>query len=343
MLDQLDEGWSVSARSRDDRLTHHTSLDDAIDWSFRLLDDGERELLLVLSAFRGPFDLAAAARIADHDLLTTADRLAQLVEKSLVQSAPGRAGRRCRLLETVRAFATIRVDPAIEAAMRDRHARYFADQVTTLGALVPGGGRRCVGPTRGRARRRARRARARGRERRRGDGGRARPDHASRSRRRVRDGRSSHGAVELPGIEDQPAYVALLATRRGRGPHGRPAARSQPRPGLHVEGDLAQHPRLCWILPQATGGSFVEGADCCMVGAEARAPTARLNPSCSQRPRSTAAPATSRPRSTRLGALPSRDRQPFVAGVPRALLRSTGHRCGDGAAQPKRSGDCRRG
>ncbi len=275
MLDQLDEGWSVSARSRDDRLTHHTSLDDAIDWSFRLLDDGERELLLVLSAFRGPFDLAAAARIADHDLLTTADRLAQLVEKSLVQSAPGRAGRRFRLLETVRAFAAIRVDPAIEAAMRDRHARYFADQVTTLGALVPGpeeddaSARLAVEL----------------------DDVHAAFEHAaasgdvamaaelasgprlSLSTESARWAQLARRAVELPGIEDQPAYVALLASAAWGAvlTADLPLARELALRGLHVEGDLAQHPRLCWILPQATGGSFVEGADCCMVGAEVAA------------------------------------------------------------------------
>ena len=62
ILEQLDAGWSVSVPRRDHGPAHHLSLDDAIDWSFRLLDDGERDLLVLLSIFRGPFELAAATR-----------------------------------------------------------------------------------------------------------------------------------------------------------------------------------------------------------------------------------------------------------------------------------------
>jgi hypothetical protein len=36
-------------------------------------------------------------------------------------------------------------------------------------------------------------------------------------------------------------------------------------------GDPAQHPRLCWIWPQATGDSFAEGANKCVAGAEVAA------------------------------------------------------------------------
>ena len=54
ILEQLDAGWSVSVARRDQGPARHLSLDDAIDWSYRLLDDGERSLLLVLSTFRGP-------------------------------------------------------------------------------------------------------------------------------------------------------------------------------------------------------------------------------------------------------------------------------------------------
>ena len=67
--------------------------------------------------------------------MTTADRLAQLVDKSLVQSASSRAGRRFRLLETVRASRSTRIErrgrrggarPALRvlrARGRDRSAR----------------------------------------------------------------------------------------------------------------------------------------------------------------------------------------------------------------------------
>ena len=82
------------------RPERQVSLADAIDWSFRLLGEDERSILLSLSTFSGAFDVAAASAVAGTDVMTTADRLLQLVDQSLVQSVPGRAGRRFRLLET---------------------------------------------------------------------------------------------------------------------------------------------------------------------------------------------------------------------------------------------------
>jgi DNA-binding winged helix-turn-helix (wHTH) protein len=54
ILEQLDAGWSPSTVRRDEAPAHHRSLDGAIEWSFLLLDDGERDLLLTTGIFRGP-------------------------------------------------------------------------------------------------------------------------------------------------------------------------------------------------------------------------------------------------------------------------------------------------
>ena len=271
ILEQLDAGWSVSVTRRDQGPAHHLSLDDAIDWSYRMLDDGERALLLVLSTFRGPFDLAAASAVAGIDALTTADQLAQLVDKSLVQSAGGPAGRRFRLLETVRAFTAARIDDATAATARDRHAVYFAQQVDVLGARVPGPDE---------------------------DDACARLaveledvlaayDHAvacgdldtavrlaagPRLMLSTDGARWAHlalKAVELPGVDTHPEYVSLLASAAWGAVliADLPKARALANAGLALVGDPAQHPRLCWIWPQATGGSFTEGADCCEAGA----------------------------------------------------------------------------
>ena len=128
----------VGGAARTARPERQVSLADAIDWSFRLLGDDERSLLLSLSTFRGAFDVAAASAVAGTDVMTTADRLLQLVDQSLVQSVPGRAGRRFRLLETVRSFTARRLDATLAAAARDRHAAYFAARVDELGERVPG-------------------------------------------------------------------------------------------------------------------------------------------------------------------------------------------------------------
>jgi predicted ATPase/DNA-binding winged helix-turn-helix (wHTH) protein/class 3 adenylate cyclase len=275
ILEQLDAGWSMAVARRDQAPAHHVSLDDAIDWSFRLLEPGERDLLLVLSTFRGPFDLAGTAAVAGGEPMPIADRLAQLVDQSLVQSATGPAGRRFRLLETVRAFAAARLDVDAAVAARDRHAAYFADRVEELGALVPG-------PDEDRASVElaielddVHAAFAHAAERGEVDTA-ARLASGPRLALSTTSARWAHlalRAVAIPGIEAHPDHVALLASAAwGAVLVGDlPCARALAADGLALVGSPAGHPRLCWIWPQATGGSFAEGADCCLAGASAAA------------------------------------------------------------------------
>jgi hypothetical protein len=46
-----------------------------------------------------------------------------------------------------------------------------------------------------------------------------------------------------------------------------PRSRDLARAGIAIVGDPAHHPRLCWIWPQATAGSYAEGAAGCVEGA----------------------------------------------------------------------------
>jgi predicted ATPase/DNA-binding SARP family transcriptional activator len=273
ILAQLDEGWPVAATRRATGPAHHNSLDETIDWSYRLLDEADRALLLQLSTFHGSFDLAAVTAVADVVPMRAADLLARLVDKSLVQSRVGRAGRRLRLLDTVRRFAAARLDDAAAAVARDRHAAHFADQVTSLGAAIPGAAedhalarlavelddvtaafaqaiersdietaaRLAVGP------------------------------RLSVSAEGARWAQLALRAVDLPGIERDPAYVALVANAAWgavlRGDLS--SARSLAQRGIEAAGDPAQFPRLCWIWPQALGESFAVGVQSCLDGANA--------------------------------------------------------------------------
>jgi predicted ATPase/class 3 adenylate cyclase/DNA-binding winged helix-turn-helix (wHTH) protein len=275
ILEQLDAGWSVSVARRDHGPAHHLSLDDAINWSFRLLDTGERELLLALSVFRGAFDLSAASAVSHRDAAKTADRLAQLVDKSLVHSAAGPAGRRFRLLETVRAFMLGRIDPEQAEAVRERHCAYFAREVADLGGLVPG-------PDEDVAAARlevdfddVRAAFAHAADR--GDVATAAllaaGPRLSVSTEGARWAQLALRAIELRGVEFLPSYVSLLAAAAWAAVviGDLPRARRLAQEGIDVVGDPAEHPRLCWIWPQATGGSFTDGADGCLAGAAAAA------------------------------------------------------------------------
>ena len=117
-------------RTADDR---HRTIGNLIDWSEALLDDQDRKLLTVLSAFAGPVpavDIAAVATL-DADEMSVGP-LATLVDHSLVVADTVQQPTMYRLLETVRATAGKRRSPGIEA----RHANHIIDVVIEMDGLL---------------------------------------------------------------------------------------------------------------------------------------------------------------------------------------------------------------
>ena len=106
------------------RVERHQTLQAAIDWSHDLLTDAERVMLRRLAVFRGSFTAAAATAVC---AVTSAEAsLAALVDRSLVVAEPRSTSTRYRLLETMRAFADMRLLAAGEVdATRDRHRDTF--------------------------------------------------------------------------------------------------------------------------------------------------------------------------------------------------------------------------
>ncbi len=103
----------------------HRALSATIAWSWDLLGDDERAALAQTSVFRGGFTLDAAEAVLETagEVL---DALHALKRKSLVTIVRGERPR-FALLETVRAFASERLDDLGErGAVELRHARYFA-------------------------------------------------------------------------------------------------------------------------------------------------------------------------------------------------------------------------
>jgi predicted ATPase/DNA-binding CsgD family transcriptional regulator len=108
----------------------HRTLASALDWSYELLDDREREVLRGLSVFAGTFELEGAAAVCGHGAevaLEVGEVLDRLVLKSLVVAqADGDRPGRYRLLETIRAHAAEKLDRSGEAAvLRTAHARFY--------------------------------------------------------------------------------------------------------------------------------------------------------------------------------------------------------------------------
>jgi predicted ATPase/DNA-binding SARP family transcriptional activator len=122
LLDRLRASISVLAAGQRDLPARQQTLRDTLAWSVALLARDEQASLANLSVFAGGCSLDAAARVADAGL----DRLATLVDHSLLRRVDAGDEPRFQMLETVREFAAEQVveeRPRLERA----HAAYFAE------------------------------------------------------------------------------------------------------------------------------------------------------------------------------------------------------------------------
>jgi predicted ATPase/class 3 adenylate cyclase len=106
-----------------------------IEWSYQLLEPGERRLFELLSIFPVTGLNAVEAVAEELDWLTetggdTLDGLSSLLDKSLIHKVdPDDLASRLVMLETIREYAAERLDelPEFAASARQAHAAYFAD------------------------------------------------------------------------------------------------------------------------------------------------------------------------------------------------------------------------
>ena len=123
--------------------TRHRSLQAAIDWSYCLLGEDERQAFDRLAVFAGGFTLEAATQVVTRsggtiggpgqrrdqafDETAVAAVVAGLVDKSMVIAEPGDGSTRYSLLETLRAYGRGRLAArGEEQATRRTHATYLA-------------------------------------------------------------------------------------------------------------------------------------------------------------------------------------------------------------------------
>ncbi|OZM73206.1 hypothetical protein CFN78_10060 [Amycolatopsis antarctica] len=117
---RLDDRFSLLSKGSRTASSRHRTLRGVVEWSWGLLDDGERELAAGLTVFSGGVTLAAAERVCRaSDAL---DALSGLVDKSLVESIDGRY----RMLRTIHAFCAERLaDSGRTEGLRRAHAEHF--------------------------------------------------------------------------------------------------------------------------------------------------------------------------------------------------------------------------
>jgi predicted ATPase/class 3 adenylate cyclase len=129
-------------------LARHQTLRQAVGWSYDLLGEDERRVLNHVSVFAGGFDLAAAGAVLGHDSedeYAVLDVMDSLVRKSLVVVERVGGHARYGLLETIRQFAEEQLAATgTIGAVRDRHARHFAQRAVTDWDLWDGPGQRAA-------------------------------------------------------------------------------------------------------------------------------------------------------------------------------------------------------
>src|ERR1700758_5449848 len=136
--DRLDQRFRLLVGSRRG-MERHQTLRHAVAWSYDLLDDAEKALLVRCSVFAGGFDLESACAVTgsdDSDDYAVLDLLAALVRKSLLIADRSAGRTRYSMLETIRQFADeqLAASGAADGA-RAAHARHFAGREPDILAL----------------------------------------------------------------------------------------------------------------------------------------------------------------------------------------------------------------
>jgi predicted ATPase len=121
----LRERFDLIAGGLTSVLPRGQSLRACLDWSYELLDPGERALFRRLAILRGDWTLGAAGTICAIEGIGVG--LSLLADRGLVCRAPGAGEARYQLLDVVRDYAAERLIEAGEAeAIEERRRAYLA-------------------------------------------------------------------------------------------------------------------------------------------------------------------------------------------------------------------------
>jgi predicted ATPase/transcriptional regulator with XRE-family HTH domain len=131
LLARLDDRLALLTGGPRDLPARQQTIRDTIDWSYNLLDEGEKQLFARLGVFVGGWTIEAAeAIIGDVQApkrATVLDGLSSLLDKSMVRQVEDLAGEpRFTMLETIHEYALERLQRSGELdVMQQRHADFF--------------------------------------------------------------------------------------------------------------------------------------------------------------------------------------------------------------------------
>lgn len=141
VAERLDDRLRLLKATRRGSPNRHHTIAATLDWSYQLLNQQEQAVLRRLAVFSGGCTLDAAIEIAadsGEKKTETADIVAGLITKSLVNAEIGQGEMRIRLLETIRAYVLEKLAATDELqSVSRRHAVYFRNlmEPASLGPL----------------------------------------------------------------------------------------------------------------------------------------------------------------------------------------------------------------
>ena len=135
LLERLGERLDMVGGSVPDLPERQRTLTATIDWSYELLTEAERAVFARIAVFAGGWTLAAAEAVCGDDVAgDVLDTLERLAEHSLIVTGRGATDAlRMRMLETIREYATARLEESGDAGdVRSRHVAHFDHFVRDL-------------------------------------------------------------------------------------------------------------------------------------------------------------------------------------------------------------------
>jgi non-specific serine/threonine protein kinase len=141
ILARLQDSFRVLAGGSRTADPRHQTILAAVDWSYRLLNEEEKQLFRQLSVFSGGFTLEAAEAVCSVEgVESVLDLVGQLLDKSLITShETERGGTRYFLLEAVREYGHARlVEESELERIQKRHTTFYVEFAETARRSLKG-------------------------------------------------------------------------------------------------------------------------------------------------------------------------------------------------------------
>jgi predicted ATPase/class 3 adenylate cyclase len=140
ILERLSKRLDLLSGGARDLPARQQTLRGAIEWSYDLLDDGDRRVFAAFATFVGGATFDAIEAVCAQPDLDLFECLASLVDKSLVRRADGADGEaRFSMLDTIRDYAAERLESSGQRdVLRERHAEWYLGLAERLSGVIMG-------------------------------------------------------------------------------------------------------------------------------------------------------------------------------------------------------------